>query len=173
MSTQGFLYSIHTCSVVESCLILCDPKDCSPTGSSVHGLLQARILEWAAIPFSRGSSWPRDQSLVSCIGGRFFTVWATRDACKADPQQIFFNCIDEDFRLIDPWKNHLSIFYYNAIWEYQWNIVGLSPNGSNYKHSESIPFAMSKPSELYRTLKEKKKKSIFIRSLQDCYYNPL
>ena len=73
------------------------------------------------------------------------------------PVSIFFNCIDEDFRLIDPWKNHLSIFYYNAIWEYQWNIVGLSPNGSNYKHSESIPFAMSKPSELYRTLKEKKK----------------
>ena len=46
---------------------LCDPMDCSPPGSSVHGILQARILEWVAIPFSRGSSTPRDQTQVSCI----------------------------------------------------------------------------------------------------------
>ena len=45
---------------------------------SVHGILQARILEWVAIPFSRGSSWPRDWTRVSCIAGRFFTSWATR-----------------------------------------------------------------------------------------------
>ena len=49
---------------------------------SVHGILQARILEWAAIPFSRGSSWPRDQTRVSCTAGRFFTIWATREAPK-------------------------------------------------------------------------------------------
>ena len=49
--------------------------DCSPLGSSVHGLLQARILECIAIPFSRGSSRPRDGTQVSCIAGRFFTVW--------------------------------------------------------------------------------------------------
>jgi len=48
--------------------------DCSPSGFSVHGILQARILEWIAIPFSRGTSQPRDQILVSCIAGRFFTV---------------------------------------------------------------------------------------------------
>ena len=53
---------------------LCDPMDCSPPGSSVHGILQARILEWVAIPFSRGSSQPRDRTLVSYIAGRFFTV---------------------------------------------------------------------------------------------------
>ena len=52
--------------------------DHSLPGSSVHGILQARILEWVAIPFSRGSSQPRDQTLVSCIAGRFFTVWDTR-----------------------------------------------------------------------------------------------
>ena len=46
--------------VAQSCLTLCDPMDGSPPGSSVHGILQARILEWVAIPFSRGSSWPRD-----------------------------------------------------------------------------------------------------------------
>ena len=51
--------------------------DCSPPGSNVHGILQAVILECIAIPFSRESSWPRDQTWVSCIAGRFFTVWAT------------------------------------------------------------------------------------------------
>ena len=57
---------------------LCDPMDCSPPGSSIHGIFQARVLEWVAIPFSRRSSWPRDRTRVSCIAGRCFTVWATR-----------------------------------------------------------------------------------------------
>ena len=61
--------------VSQSCPTLCNPKDCS---SSVHGILQARILEWVAIPFFRESSWPRDQTQVSLIAGRFFTIWATR-----------------------------------------------------------------------------------------------
>ena len=67
--------------VTRSCLTLCNPMDCSPPGSTVHGILQARILEWVAMPFSRGSSWPRDQTWVSCTGGRFFTIWATREVC--------------------------------------------------------------------------------------------
>ena len=58
----------------------CDPMDCSLPGSSVHGILWARILEWTAISFSRGSSQPRDQTPVSCTAGGFFTVWATREA---------------------------------------------------------------------------------------------
>ena len=66
--------------VTQSCPILCDPMDCSPPDSSVHGILQARILEWVAIPFSRGSSWPRDWTQVSWITGRFFTIWATKEA---------------------------------------------------------------------------------------------
>ena len=53
---------------------LYDPMDYSPSGSSVHGILQARILEWVAISSSRGSSGPRDQTWVSCSAGRFFTV---------------------------------------------------------------------------------------------------
>jgi len=53
---------------------------CSLPGSSVHGILQVRILEWVAIPFSRGSSQPRDQTQVSFIAGRFFTMRVTRDA---------------------------------------------------------------------------------------------
>ena len=56
--------------------------DCSPPGSSIHGMLGVRILEWVAISFSRGSSWPRDQTLVSGTAGRFFPVWATREAQK-------------------------------------------------------------------------------------------
>ena len=56
--------------------------DCSPPGSSVHRILQARILEWVAIPFSRAYFWLWDQTCVSWIAGRFFTVWATREALK-------------------------------------------------------------------------------------------
>ena len=66
--------------VTQSCLTLCDPVDCSPPGSSVRGILQARILEWVAIPFSRGSSQPRDRSQVSHIAGRRFNLWATRES---------------------------------------------------------------------------------------------
>ena len=55
---------------------LCNPTDCSPPGSSVHGILQARILEWVAISFSRGSSKNRDQTWISCIAFRIFTLWA-------------------------------------------------------------------------------------------------
>ena len=54
--------------------------DCSLPGSSVHGIFQARVLEWVAISFSRGSSQPRDQTQVSSIADRYFTVWATREA---------------------------------------------------------------------------------------------
>ena len=57
--------------VAQLCLTLCHPMDCSPPGSSVHGILQARILEWVAILLSRGSYQPRDQTQVSCITGRF------------------------------------------------------------------------------------------------------
>ena len=58
---------------------LCDPVDCSPPGSSVHGIFQARILAWVAISFSRGSSRPGDWTRVSCIAGRLFTMWAKQE----------------------------------------------------------------------------------------------
>ena len=66
--------------VAQSCPTLCNPMDYSPLGSSVHGIFQARILEWVSISFSRGSSWPRDRTQVSCVAGRRFTNWATREA---------------------------------------------------------------------------------------------
>ena len=62
--------------VAQLCLTLCDPTECS----SVHGILQTKILEWVAIPFSKGSSQPRDWTRADYITGRFFTLWATREA---------------------------------------------------------------------------------------------
>ena len=63
-----------------SCWAESDSMDCSPLGSSVHGILQARILEWVAISFYRGSSWPRDWTWVLCIASGFLTIWATVEA---------------------------------------------------------------------------------------------
>ena len=66
--------------VAQSCPTFCYLMDCSPLGSSVHGILSARILEWVAIPFSRESFWTRDQTWVSFIAGRFFTIWAIKES---------------------------------------------------------------------------------------------
>ena len=72
------------CSMFLSLSVMPDvsvtPKDCSPPGSPVHGILQTRILEWVSIPFSRGSSRPRDWTQVFHMIGRFFTIWASREA---------------------------------------------------------------------------------------------
>ena len=69
--------------VAQLYLTLCSAVSCSLPGSSVRGISQARILEWIAVSFSRGSSWPRDWIQVSCIAGRFFTIWATAAAAKS------------------------------------------------------------------------------------------
>ena len=85
--------------VTKSCPTVYDPMDCSLPGSSVHGIFQERILEWVVISFSRGSSWPRDQTQVSCIAGRFFIDWATRGCsfCKSGPCRlgIMFHSLTE------------------------------------------------------------------------------
>ena len=72
----GCCWAVHGCSVTHLCLTLCDPMDCSPPGSSVHGIFQARILELVGISYSRGLSWPRDgRSPESpALGGGFFTT---------------------------------------------------------------------------------------------------
>ena len=89
--------SVWCVLVAQSCLSVCDPMDCSLPGYSVHGILQARILEWVVIPFSRVSSQPRNQTRVSCIIGGFSTIWATREAprlltalgCQLNTHYIF------------------------------------------------------------------------------------
>ena len=78
---KNMVSSLTVCVLAaQSCLTLCDPMDYSLPGSSVHEILQATILEWVTICFSRGSSRPRNGTWVSCIAGRFFTIWATREA---------------------------------------------------------------------------------------------
>ena len=71
--------SLYLYIIAQSCLTLCNPMDCSLTSSSVHGIFQARILEWVAIYFSKRSSQTRDWTRVSCIVDRWFTIWATRE----------------------------------------------------------------------------------------------
>ena len=65
------------CPCAQSCLTLCDPMDCCPPGSPVHGILQARILEWVAISSCRRSSWPRDPTHLSWISRQILYYWAT------------------------------------------------------------------------------------------------
>ena len=72
-----FIFSVSESVSLSVMSDSCNPMDCRCPGSAVCGILQARILERAAIPFSKGSSQPRDQTWVSCIAGRFFTVWDT------------------------------------------------------------------------------------------------
>ena len=68
------------CVNAQLCMILCDPMDCSPPGSSVHGILQARTLEWVAMSSSKRSSLPRDQNCICCIGRQILYHWTTWEA---------------------------------------------------------------------------------------------
>ena len=79
--------------VSQLCPTLSDPMDCSLPGSTVHGILQARTLEWVAISFSRGSSPPRNQTQDSRIGGRCFNLWATKQRtwCAKPPSSVVTN----------------------------------------------------------------------------------
>ena len=87
----------HVCVLdAQSCPTLCKPKDCSPPGSSFHGILQATTPEWVAIPSSRGSSWSRDQTQVAHIAGRFSTVWATGEA----PLRAYYHLINLCFSFL-------------------------------------------------------------------------
>ena len=79
--------------VAQSCTTLFDPMDGSLPRSSIHGIFQAKVLEWVAISFSRGSSQPRDQTWVSHIVGRHFTIWATREVMLIGKQYDFFNLL--------------------------------------------------------------------------------
>ena len=93
--------------VTKSCPTLGDPMDCSPLDSSVHGILQARILERVAIPFSRGPSWPRDQTPVFCTAGRFITVWVTKEAPWNGKKPIIILPYPQYyFCYLSPWERH-------------------------------------------------------------------
>ena len=76
-TSSADIYTVWWCVslVTQPCPTLCDSIDCSPSGFSVHGILQARIPEWVVMPFSKGFSQPRDPTQVSPIASGFFTVW--------------------------------------------------------------------------------------------------
>ena len=106
------------CLIAKSHLTLCNPMDCSPPGSSFHGILQARILEWVAIPFSRGSSRRKDWTLVSCIGRQICYHQATREAPHPLNPRIKFGWDRESEAL----KNGIS-----TLIESQEHLLPLSP----------------------------------------------
>ena len=105
----------------------CDPMDCSPPGSSVHGILQARILKWVAMPFSRGSSWPRNRTRVSCIAGSFLTDWAMRES--------FTHIYPLYFQIHIP---NLSPFYCLSSSTHRYNLWTVYHSSSNLASQEFI-----------------------------------
>ena len=91
-------FHIHFLPIGPVCVLshICDPMNYSLPGSSVHGIFHRRILEWFVIYYSRGSSQPRDQTRVSCIAGRFFTLWATREdySCSCSHTVEYCVCVN-------------------------------------------------------------------------------
>ena len=98
--------------------ILCNPINWGLSGSSIHGIIQARILEWVCIPFSRGSFWPMDWTRVFCVAGRFFTIWATREASQY-MRNILWTKSKAQFGNFLQWLSEISL---------QWSIIYLMPN---------------------------------------------
>ena len=105
--------------VAQLCLTLCDSMDCSLPGSTIHGIFQARILEWVAISFSRRSSWPRDWTQVSHmvgIVGRRFTIWATRkDQSQRNQKSNCQHPLDHRKSKRVPEK-HLPYWLWQSLW---------------------------------------------------------
>ena len=118
----------------QSYLTLCDPMDCSLPGSSLHGILQARVLGWVAISFSRGSSRPRDQTQVSCIAGKCFNLWATREAHKFESHHEF------KFRIF-----HAAFILSSARKKLK---LGSTVLSSSLKHSEFVRFFFSQAKKI-------------------------
>ena len=116
-----------------SVVSLSHPMDCSPLDSSVHGILQARILEWVAVPFSTGSSWPRDQTRVSCIAGTFFTIGAIREAhfTNIEHLRVCFVAWGDYWQemIICCWMGYLPASSHTWIWNHKMLKVGM-PRGS-------------------------------------------
>ena len=113
--------------VAQSCPTLCDPMDCSPPGSSVHEIFQARILEWVAISFSRGSSQPRDRTRVSCTAG-FKVSWKTCQIGEGTMVTSLF-----------AWFQSLQYIHhgsYRKEWEdISWSIAGLILDANSHFHT--------------------------------------
>ena len=131
---KGLQSTLHThTEVAQSCPTLCDPMDCSPPGSSVHGIFQAWVLEWVAVSFSRRFSWPRDRTWVSHIVGRRFTIWATREVHQKHRRVVV------SFK-----RMSVEIFY-------RWNLCPRSQL-ANYMHTHLKKLPEEKDENLRRNL---------------------
>ena len=125
--------------VAQSCPTLCDPMDCTLPGSSIHGIFQARILEWIAISFPRRSSQPRGWTQASCIVGRYFTVWGTREVFLVNKAEVnvflklscfFYDPVDVGNLISDS-----SAFSKSSlnIWKFSVHVL-LKPSLKNFEH---------------------------------------
>ena len=112
--------------VAQSCPTLCDPMNCSPSSFSVHGILQARILEWGAILFFRGSSQLRDQTQVSHTTGTFSTIWATWASLICNSPLTDIGKLFKKFITIKPniltnsINSECDQYIFNMIYKYKW-----------------------------------------------------
>ena len=107
------------CMCARSCPTLCNPMDCRIPGSSLHGILQAKILEWVAFSFSRRSSQPRDRTWVSCMTGRFSTVWASRGAWNKDTPLLLR--LNEVMRM-EPWSGRTRVLMREDLEEFTFSL---------------------------------------------------
>ena len=123
--------------VTQSCLTVCDPTDRSLQGTSVHGIFQARVLEWVVISFSRGLSQPRDWTQVSCIVGRFFISWATRESKNTEVDSL---------SLLQVWPR--SLLTQELKWPRNWNDPGIKPETPALQ-ADSLPTELSGHSVLH------------------------
>ena len=140
--------------VIQSYLTLCDPMDCSPPGSSVHGILQARILEGVAFSFSRGSSQPTDWTQVSRIAGRWFNLWATREA-QLELQHIEKSC--------SPWNSPIFIIKKKSN---KWCLLtDLRKVNASVKPMGTLQPEIPSPTTIPQD------RCIIIIDLQDCFFN--
>ena len=108
--------------VAHLCLTLCDPMDCSLPGSSIHEIFQARVLEWVAISFSRGSSQPRNRTQDSCIASRHFTTWATREATEPGIKWWAVLCWGPESLLRKRTKEMLELTFQPGYWKIEVSI---------------------------------------------------
>ena len=128
----------HAILVAQSCLTVCDPVGCSPPGSAVNGIFQARIVEWVAIPFSREYSQPRDQTWVSCTADRFSTTWATRKAPS---------CFSHDFSRQKFWCHKQlpsDVGWAAIIWRLNWGWK--SSSKMTHRHGWELMLASARSS---------------------------
>ena len=124
------------CICAQSCPTLWDSMDCSLPGSSSHGISQSRILEWVAISFSRGSSLPRDQTHISCIGRWVLYRWATREAPK------FLIGLDESLTPLT--CSTMTKIHINCSCSFQQPLLPVDRTQSSAKHLASCPLDILK-----------------------------